>query len=79
MNLILSKSKIFLFCLISFIVGIGIASWLPLKFLSYDVSWFIVALFCLAITIIFWPTKNSVGAIHKLPLLCIREVFNGII
>lgn len=54
MNFKFSKSKIFLFCLISFIIGIGIASFLPPIYLINDFCWFLTFLFCCLGVFIFW-------------------------
>ncbi len=50
----LSKSKIFLFCLIIFISGIAVASFLPSQFIKHDLFWFSGAVFSLAASFIFW-------------------------
>ncbi len=53
-----SKSKIFLFCLIDFIVGVGIASFLPPEYLINDLYWFVVCLFFGFLVIVFWRKLN---------------------
>ncbi|MCX6795947.1 MAG: ComEC/Rec2 family competence protein [Candidatus Falkowbacteria bacterium] len=58
MLLSFSRSKLFLFCLICFIAGIGLASFLPSRFLDKDLNWFIAVLFLLAIVIFFRNDKK---------------------
>ena len=55
MGLNFPKSRIFLFCLICFIVGVGIASFLPQKYLVNGLYWFVAFLFCCLLTVAFWP------------------------
>lgn len=54
----LSNSKIFLFCCISFIIGVGIASFLSVRFLVYDILFFFIIMFCLVLIAWFWQDKN---------------------
>jgi len=49
----MKKSKIFLFCLINFIVGVAIASFLPLAVLEYDVWFFAGFISFLILTFVF--------------------------
>jgi competence protein ComEC len=66
-NFPLSNSKIFLFCCIFFIVGIAIASFLPVspmasrggpdKFITKDIWWFALLVLCLVLAVLFWQNK----------------------
>jgi len=53
----LSKSKFFLFSCLSFIFGIGIASFLPQSMLDNELAWFTVSAVMLVIAILFWDNK----------------------
>jgi competence protein ComEC len=52
------KTKIFLFCLLGFIGGIALGSFLPNRYLAIDFFWFIVGLFLLAAAIFFQKNKS---------------------
>ena len=58
MNLNFSKSKIFLYCCLSFVFGIAIASFLPLQYLQFDLWFFSISLGFLIISILFWQNKK---------------------
>lgn len=47
-----SKSKIFLFCCVFFIVGIAVSSFLPLSAVARGLWWFGAMVFCLAVLIL---------------------------
>lgn len=53
----LTKSKIFLFCCVFFIIGIGIASFLPVEFLTYDLAWFSAVVASAIMIFFFWHRK----------------------
>ena len=50
-----SKSKIFSIGCLIFILGIGLASFLPVNFLQSKIWWFSAAVVFLILTILFWP------------------------
>lgn len=50
-----SKSKIFSIGCLVFISGLGLASFLPVKFLQFTIWWFGAAIFFLILTVLFWP------------------------
>ncbi|MFH1822070.1 MAG: ComEC family competence protein, partial [Patescibacteria group bacterium] len=56
--MVLSKSKIFLICCISFIVGIAAASFLPIRFIEHDFLWFIMITLFLVWIILFYKNKK---------------------
>lgn len=49
-----SRAKIFLYCLVSFIVGIGLASFFPSLYLQDDIYWFVSSLLSCLLVIVFW-------------------------
>lgn len=53
----INKSKIFLYSLISFIIGIGIASFLNKNFIQSDVLFFSLIFLFIILTILFWNKK----------------------
>lgn len=59
MNWPLSKSKMFLFCLIAFILGIGMASFVPKRILNFDIYYFVIALTFASIVIFFWKNYKT--------------------
>ena len=54
----LSKSKIFLYSCIVFIIGIAIASFLPERILEYDIYYFTCWVSFLVLLILFWKNKK---------------------
>lgn len=54
----LSKSKIFLLCCISFIVGIALCRFIPSSLYQYKIYFFAASLVCSIILILFWQNKN---------------------
>ena len=54
----LTKSKIFLIGCLSFIVGIGVASWLPGQILEKNLWWFSGWIILTVLTILFWQQKT---------------------
>jgi len=69
-----TKSKIFLICCLSFIVGIALASFLPIQLAHHDLWWFGGAIGCVAAVILFWRRKNegvpvAPGRLHFLFLI----------
>ena len=54
----LTKSKIFLICLIFFILGIALASYLPERVVKHTLVYFIAINIFLVITILFWQYKK---------------------
>ena len=69
----LTKSKIFLIGCLSFIVGIAVASFLPLNFFEQKLLWFNLFAASLVLTIIFW--QFTIGARRALPLLHLLFLF----
>ena len=55
----LSKSKIFLICCLVFIVGIAIASFLPIQVVQNDLWWFGAMVGCGVAAVLFWRRKNE--------------------
>jgi competence protein ComEC len=53
-----AKTKIFLICLLGFIGGIALGSFLPNRYLAIDFFWFIIGLFLLAAAIFFQKNKR---------------------
>lgn len=53
-----SRSKIFLFCLLGFIFGVAIASFLPLKIIERDLLCFTLVMIIFIITVLFWKYKK---------------------
>ena len=56
MSLNFTKAKIFLYCLIFFIIGVSVASFLPQKYLANGLYWFVAFLSCCLLTVVFWQT-----------------------
>ncbi|MDO8260886.1 MAG: ComEC/Rec2 family competence protein [Candidatus Magasanikbacteria bacterium] len=54
----LSNSKMFIFCCLAFIAGIGSASFLPVQYLRFDLDLFILVIIFLILSVIFWNNKN---------------------
>ncbi|MFA4834190.1 MAG: ComEC/Rec2 family competence protein [Patescibacteria group bacterium] len=52
------KAKVFLFSCLFFILGIAVASFLPLAWLALDLWWFIGIVFCAVISILFFKNKK---------------------
>jgi len=52
------KSKIFLICCISFIIGIVVASFVQIKFIENDLLWFVEIVVLIVLTILFWSNKK---------------------
>ncbi|RLC38756.1 hypothetical protein DRH27_01535 [Candidatus Falkowbacteria bacterium] len=55
-----SKAKIFLFCCVSFIVGIAMASFIPPKFGGFNVLWFSLVIILSVAIVLFWKNKKAV-------------------
>jgi competence protein ComEC len=55
----LAKSKIFLFSCLVFISGVGLASFLPVKILNFNIELFAVGIFFLILTILFWRKEET--------------------
>lgn len=53
------KSKIFLISCVCFIFGIIIASFLPVKYLTNNIQWFIGMIACVVLLVLCWNTKNK--------------------
>jgi len=64
----LSKSKIFLLCLLSFVFGIFIASQISEKILSYHLYYFSSSIFFIIILILYWHNK-------KIRLIALLAIF----
>lgn len=73
MNIKISKSKIFLICCISFIIGIAIFSFLENLFIKNSFLYFICTTVCTIFLIFFWKNKKI-----KLILLILLFLFLGI-
>lgn len=56
-NFKLTKSKIFLFCCLALIVGVAIASFLPIQVLQNDIWWFAAMVAGAAAAILGWRVK----------------------
>ncbi len=56
--MILIKSKVFLYCLIFFIFGIGIVSFLSNEIIKQDILWFSLLVSCLVVVILFWKYEK---------------------
>lgn len=54
----ISKSKIFLYCLVSFVFGITIASFVPKELIKNDLLFFIGVILLLIIVLLFWKNKK---------------------
>ncbi|MBU2007765.1 ComEC family competence protein [Patescibacteria group bacterium] len=57
----IAKSKIFLFACLAFIIGIALASFLPVKFLYFTIEWFGAGIFFLSLTVLFWRYSQKAG------------------
>ncbi|MDP2736975.1 MAG: ComEC/Rec2 family competence protein [bacterium] len=62
-----TKSKVFLIACLVFIFGIVLASFLSVKYLSYELWWFMAAIVFLILTILFWRYSEETG-IKPIPL-----------
>ena len=63
-----TKSKIFTFCCLAFIVGVGTASFIPNQFLLKEFYYFVCAIIFLVLLTIFWERK-------RLRLICFIGLF----
>ena len=54
----LTNSKIFIISCLAFIVGIVLASFLPNKYLRFDLGIFILVIIFLILSIVFWSDKK---------------------
>lgn len=54
----MKKGRIVLFACLSFLLGVGAASFLPQGILDRDLAWFSLAFLFLAIAVIFWERKD---------------------
>lgn len=54
----ISRSKIFLFCLVGFIFGIAVASFLPTRIIEKDLLWFVGMMLFFVITVLFRNNKT---------------------
>jgi competence protein ComEC len=61
-----SKAKIFLFCLIGFISGIGLASYLPTSFLEPRIFLFSISILFLVLLCLFW--NRTVKIYKEIPI-----------
>jgi len=55
----ISKSKIFLFGCLVFIIGVAIASFLPIRWMEHDLWWFAGMMGCAVVLILFWLIKKE--------------------
>ncbi|MFA5360039.1 MAG: ComEC/Rec2 family competence protein [Patescibacteria group bacterium] len=55
----LAKSRIFLFSCLVFIFGVGLASFLPVQILNFNIELFAVGIFFLILTILFWRKEET--------------------
>lgn len=54
-----SKSKLFFYSCLAFIVGITIASFLPINFLQNNIQWFLVSIIFLVLIFLIWNTASK--------------------
>src|SRR5680860_28146 len=54
----MTRSKLFLISCIFFILGVAIASWLPIKITEHDIWWFLGMMIGLVILCLFFKNKN---------------------
>lgn len=52
-----SKSRIFLICCITFILGVAIASFLPARIIQNDLWWFAAVMTSFVLTVLFWKNR----------------------
>lgn len=67
-----------MWCCVSLIVGVAVASWLPLKILGQDILWFGLIIICGVALFLFWDNHNKDKQYLKTVLFLALFLFVGI-
>ena len=54
----MKKSKLFLICCITFVIGITIASFISVKYIQNDLLWFVLVISLIVVLILFWKKSK---------------------